>query len=242
MKICVAQLRPRKGDMPKNIAAHIQLIDLAIDREADMIVFPELSLTGYEPELSKYLALKPQDSYQRIFQQISNESRITIGVGMPILQDSDVLISMIIYQAKKPVQIYSKQYLHADEVPYFIPGQGQVLLKNHKHTVAPAICYESLLHEHAANAVAMGANIYLASVAKSSGGLTKAFAHYPEIAKKYGITVLMANCLGFCDNFDSVGQSSIWNSEGILVGQLDDSNEGVLIWDTDTQEVLTAMV
>ena len=156
MKICVAQLRPRKGDMPKNIAAHIQLIDLAIDRAADMIVFPELSLTGYEPELSKYLALKPQDGYQRIFQQISNESKITIGVGMPIMQGSDVLISMIIYQAKKPVQLYSKQYLHEDEVPYFIAGQGQVLLSNHKYTVAPAICYESLLHEQALPNLASG--------------------------------------------------------------------------------------
>jgi len=56
MKICVAQTRPVKGDIQSNIENHKKFIDLAVSGGADTIIFPELSLTGYEPELAKELA------------------------------------------------------------------------------------------------------------------------------------------------------------------------------------------
>ena len=62
--------------------------------------------------------------------------------------------------------------------------------------------------------------------------------HYPTIAKKYSMPVLMSNCVGFCDNFQSVGKSAVWTKQGILNGQLDDQSEGVLIFDTETEEVI----
>jgi hypothetical protein len=83
----------------------------------------------------------------------------------------------------------------------------------------------------------LGADIYLASVAKPSNGVVKAFDYYPKVAKQYGMPVLMTNCVGFCDNFLSVGKSSIWTKEGELVGQLDDNVEGILLFDTETEEI-----
>ncbi len=56
MKICVAQTKPVKGNILKNINHHKTLIDTAISHGVDTIVFPELSLTGYEPELTEDLA------------------------------------------------------------------------------------------------------------------------------------------------------------------------------------------
>jgi predicted amidohydrolase len=53
MKIAVAQTRPIKGDISTNIKTHKKLIDLAISYKVDTIFFPELSITGYEPELAK---------------------------------------------------------------------------------------------------------------------------------------------------------------------------------------------
>jgi predicted amidohydrolase len=49
MKICAAQTRPVRGDIQTNIDNHKKLIDLAVSNGADIIIFPELSLTGYEP-------------------------------------------------------------------------------------------------------------------------------------------------------------------------------------------------
>jgi predicted amidohydrolase len=59
-----------------------------------------------------------------------------------------------------------------------------------------------------------------------------------QIAKQYGMPVLMSNCVGFCDNFLSVGKSAVWTKEGELVGQLDDKTEGILLFDTETEEIV----
>jgi predicted amidohydrolase len=80
--------------------------------------------------------------------------------------------------------------------------------------------------------------IYASSVAKSENGVDKAEQHYPVIAGKYAMTVLMANCVGHCDNFQSAGKSAIWNDKGNLAGQLNDKNEGLLIFDTAAEEMI----
>ena len=51
MRICVAQSKPIKEDIVANIEQHKKFIHLAIYSKADVIVFPELSITGYEPTL-----------------------------------------------------------------------------------------------------------------------------------------------------------------------------------------------
>lgn len=237
MKICAAQTKPFKGDIDRNIVSHNRLIDLAVSFKTDIIVFPELSLTGYEPILSQKLATNQNDKRLDIFQTISETNSITICVGLPTKSNSGIQISMIIFQPNKARQTYSKQHLHSDEHPYFVNGQQQVILTIDNHKIAPAICYESLLLEHSKKVFKSGAGIYIASVAKSANGLTKAFKHYPDIAKKYSMIVLMSNCLGHCDNFESVGKSSIWNKNGLLLGQLNDINEGILIIDTETEKI-----
>jgi predicted amidohydrolase len=238
MKICVAQIRPIKGEIDKNIEIHKKFIDLAISKDADMIFFPELSLTGYEPKLAKNLATTQDDNRFDDFQNISDSHNITIGVGMPTKSNSDILISMVIFQPHESRHTYSKQILHSDEVPYFVNGQQQIILTTKKKKIAPAICYESLQPEHAERVFKKGVEIYTASVAKSVNGVAKAFKHYPEIAKKYSMTVLMSNCLGQCDDFESVGKSAIWNKNGLLVGQLNETAEGILIYDTDAEKVI----
>ena len=128
--------------------------------------------------------------------------------------------------------------MHSDELPYFVNGQHQLILKIDNKQVAPAICYESLLPEHSEKVFRSGAEIYIASVAKSANGVVKAFKHFPQIAKQYSMTVLMSNCVGQCDDFESVGKSSIWNKKGVLLAQLNDTNEGILIVDTETEEII----
>lgn len=237
MKICIAQTRPIKGNVSANIEAHKLFIEHALTLNAEAIFFPELSLSGYEPALAKELATNENDICLDIFQHISNLSNFIIGLGLPTKNESNIRISMIIFQPNQEREIYSKQQLHSDEFSYFENGVAQVIIDKDKKKIAPAICYESLQPSHVENAFKLGANVYLASVAKPAKGVEKAFKHFPEIAKQYEIPVLMVNCVGFCDNFLSSGQSAVWTKEGELVGQLDDKTEGVLIFDTETEEV-----
>lgn len=238
MRIGVAQTKPITGDIEANIREHKRLIALAVEQGADMLVFPELSITGYEPELAKELATTPDDPRFDDFQLISNGSRITIGIGVPVQGEAGVMIGMIIFQWNNPSLLYTKRYLHADELPYFVSGQEQVFLADGQDKIALAICYEVFVPEHAAYAHERGATIYLSSVAKTPHGVEKALPALADTARRYGMTVLMSNCIGYCDRAVCGGRTSVWNKEGKLLAQLNDTNEGILILDTGTGEVI----
>lgn len=238
MNICISQTKPIKGNVSANIEAHKKFIELALSLNTDAIFFPELSLTGYEPELSKKLATNQNDNRLDVFQETSDKNNIIIGLGLPTETGTNIRISMVIFEPNKPRQTYSKQQLHSDEFPCFENGLGQVIIKTNDKNIAPAICYESLQLTHIENAFKLGADVYLASVAKPENGIEKAFKHYPAIAKQYSIPILMANCVGFCDNFLSIGKSAVWTKKGKLVGQLDNKSEGILIFDTEKEEIV----
>jgi predicted amidohydrolase len=236
MKICAAQIKSVKGAIQPNIEKHKRLIELAVFYKADTIIFPELSLTGYEPALAKELATDENDSRFDEFQKISDENKIIIGTGLPIKNTAGICISMIFFHPNHARQIYSKKYLHADEEPFFVPGENTAVLISQTN-IAPAICYELSVPEHSENAFKLGAEIYMASVAKSAAGVEKAAKSLAEIAGKYSMTVLMSNCVGYCDNFESRGGSAIWNNKGLLLAQLNGTDEGIIMIDTETQQV-----
>lgn len=242
MKICVAQTRPIKGDIQSNIDNHKKLIDLAVAHGADTIIFPELSITGYEPELAKELATTPNDSRFDDFQKIADDKQRTIGIGVPTKNERGICISMLLFQPGQARQTYSKKHLHADEKEFFVSGQNTSAVIDHNIKIAPAICYELSVPEHAENAFRNGAEVYLASVAKSAEGVAKAAANLSGIARKYSMTVLMSNCIGPCGGFESAGRSAIWNKQGMLLGQLSGTREGILMLDTDTQEIIAKTI
>jgi predicted amidohydrolase len=52
------------------------------------------------------------------------------------------------------------------------------------------------------------------------------------------MTVLVSNCVSECEGKRAGGRSSVWNNKGVLLEQLNDKDEGLLIFDTDTHEVI----
>lgn len=239
MKICVAQTKPVAGNVAQNIMQHKKLVNLAVLHGADLIIFPELSLTGYEPKLAQALATTKDDNRLDALQNISNEKGITIGAGMPLKSSEGVLIGMILFSPQQPRRSYAKQYLHEDETPYFIGGKEAVFLEEGGQKIALAICYELSVPAHAADAFTNGATIYIASVAKTEKGVMAATERLAAIARQYAVPVLMANCVGVCDGEVCAGHSSAWNYKGSLVAQLSSTSEGLIMMDTATEAVAT---
>ena len=235
MKICIAQTKSLKGKVQENIKNHLQIIDSAISLNADLIIFPELSITNYEPSLAKDLATTIENSIFDPFQELSDKGNISIGVGMPTKTAKGIYISMLLFQPDKKRVVYSKQILHSDEYPFFINGNEQTFINIKGHKIAVGICYETLQMEHFLNATKNGANLYIASVAKSKSGIEKAYSHFPKMAAEFKTPVLLSNCVGYCDNFLSHGHSAVWNKNGKLTGQLDAENQGILIYDTNSE-------
>ncbi len=238
MKICLMQIRPVAGDVQGNAARHLRLIDTAVPHHPDLIIFPELSLTGYEPTLAKELAMDVEDGRLQPFQQLADAHQMTVGVGAPIRQEDGICIGMVLLRPCQPRQLYAKKYLHPDEEPYFVSGQSTVSFIGDQYKVALAICYELSAPEHAADAHEQGAAVYVASVAKHARGVTAAHQRLATIARDDGLTVLMANCVGLADGDVCAGESAVWNEQGELAAQLDDSHEGIIVYDTAAQEVV----
>lgn len=231
MKIALVQYRPVTGDVARSIARHVEFIERAAAQRADLVVFPELSLTSYEPALARELAMDVADPRLDVFKSISDARGMVIGVGAPTRSPAGVHISLVLFRPGEPRAVYSKSWLHPDEDPFFVPRQGITGFTRNGTRVALAICYELSVPEHAARAAAEGAGVYLASVAKHADGVVKAHARLAEIARTHRIPALMANCVGPMDNFIAAGGSAVWDAEGSVVERMDEAEEGIVLFD-----------
>ena len=234
MRICLAQTKSEKGKVQVNIENHLALIRRAIILNSDLIIFPELSITNYEPQLASELAADLDDPVFKPFQAISDKHQIVIGVGMPTKAEKGINISMLIFQPFKKRIVYGKHLLHSDEIPYFTSSDKQPFLEIREKKVALGICYETLQREHFIQAVENNADIFIASVSKPNRGTEKAFSHFPSMAKEFQIPVLMSNAVGPSDDFISNGLSSVWNEKGELLAQLTKEDQGLLVYSSDT--------
>ncbi|MFK3722131.1 carbon-nitrogen hydrolase family protein [Pseudomonas fulva] len=233
MKLCAAQLGSVKGDFAANVRRHLACIEQAANLGAAVIVFPELSLTGYEPTIARQAALPLSSPRLDQLQAASDRLGIIVAAGLPLPTPNGVQIGMPIFTPSAPRQAYAKQRLHEDELPYFNPGVSTSLIQAAQHRIAPAICYESMFMAHAASAKERGADIYLVSVAKTAKGVGEGHVHYPQVAREMGLIVLMANCVGPADQFQAAGGSAAWDRKGRLLGCLDPHSEGLLLLDTE---------
>lgn len=241
MKLAVAQIQPVSGSIRTNVDRHLKLIELSLHHDADLLVFPELSLTGYEPTQASEWALAAEDPRFHRFQEIADHQSMIVTVGFPLRtndQSSLPRISAQIFRPNSTPRIYSKQFLHDDEKPYFECGADSVMIHSDP-AVALAICYELSVAEHERRAFDAGATAYVASVAKHECGVRDAYVRLSEIAKRNSALVMLSNCLGIHDGVMCVGQSAVWDRQGNLLAQLDSENEGVIIVDFDTEAVET---
>ncbi len=130
LTLAAAQTVSIAGDLPENIARHRVLMRVAAEHGVQLLVFPELSLTGYEPSLATELAIAPDDAVLTPLRELARELRLTAVVGMPIRLSSapQVLIGALVMAADGSLAVYSKQHLHPGEEAVFAPGAGGAAL------------------------------------------------------------------------------------------------------------------
>ncbi len=81
MRVVLAQTAPRLGNIQKNLELHLQAIEKARKEKADLIVFPELSLTGYKlRDLVETVAADPDRSKEiRELKRLSKDIALVFG-------------------------------------------------------------------------------------------------------------------------------------------------------------------
>jgi predicted amidohydrolase len=80
-RVALAQIDPRLGDLERNVALHADAIRTARRAGADVVVFPELSLTGYLlRDLAPDVALRPDDRRLRGIVRASSDIDVVVGL------------------------------------------------------------------------------------------------------------------------------------------------------------------
>lgn len=229
MKVCLSQFRSG-ADTALNLRRHVDVVRRAAQERCDLVLFPELSVTGYRLTDAAQHVMDPHASAFDPLADLAMQHGSTIAVGVPLAAGGGAQIGMVVFDPSGRRSTYAKQHLHADEQPFFLSGEVPLDLRVGEARVAPAICYESLVPEHAAAAMARGATVYAASVAKPTKAIARAHAHYAGLASRYGVAVLVVNAVGRCEGFASAGRSAAWSREGALIEALDEE-EGELFLD-----------
>jgi len=215
-KIAVAQIPSIKGNVDINISAHLNVIHKAGIKDVSIIVFPELSLTGYEPELAKSLAFTPSDSRLTSLIQAAKDYKMYIVVGAPLKTENLPQIGAMIISPEGKISTYSKMNLHSGEEEFFSAGTSHLILEVEDKKIAMAICADTNNSEHVKFYADKGVDIYVAGVLFTEGCYALDTKKLEGYAKNHKILVAMANYNSPTGGWAPVGKSAIWNSEGLL--------------------------
>ena len=244
LTVSLAQVPVVKGDVMGNLEHHIKMIKQSSCHNADVVVFPELSLTGYELTLASDLALSPEVQSFKELSQASIENEIIVVAGCPLIADksSKPTIGAVVCFPNGTVDFYSKQYLHDGEDEYCATGDKDYLFKVNGYQVALAICADFVEPNHSQRARDLGADIYLVSALISETGFAADAKILSDIALAHRFPVLLSNHISMTGGWDVCGNNSIWNSRGEWVSSSASKNSGLLVCTIQDEKIKVVRV
>lgn len=222
MRIAAAQTPSVAGDIASNLDTHLRFIAAARVEGVQLLVFPELSLCGYELPLLRDCTLSPDDARLAPLRAAAVETGMTIIAGAPLIDDgaAQPCIASITFRPDGSTATYRKQYLHAGEEVHVQPGpRGAQVHALHGQRYVEAICADTTHAEHAQAAADAGATLYVAGVLISNGGYETDATLLRRYAEEHRMTVLMANHGAPSGGYACAGKSAIWAPDGTLIAQ-----------------------
>jgi NAD+ synthase (glutamine-hydrolysing) len=144
LRIALGQMNAYVGDLEKNTATIIDSTNKAIEQGADIVVFPELSISGYPPE---DLLLRPsflRDCRNSLMKVVEKTSRIPVIAGFPEHVEGNVFNAAVLSYNGLIQHIYRKielpNYGIFDEKRYFMPGSNCFEFELNKCRILITIC------------------------------------------------------------------------------------------------------
>jgi len=230
MNIALAQIHPKDEEIEYNLNEHYKLINLAANQGAELIVFPEMSITGYVKERAGELAFSEQDSRLNKLRELAAQNNIVVIAGAPIKLPSGLHIGLFIIFPNNTHQIYTKHFLYTGEEEFYTPNQNlNPMIKLGNESISLAICADITNPVHPENAKSSGASIYIASIFYSRKSIDEAHNLLSSYAHKHSMTVMMVNFCGESCRIQAGGRSGIWSETGSLVAELNELDSGLLI-------------
>jgi NAD+ synthase (glutamine-hydrolysing) len=238
VRIALGQINSTVGDLKGNSEKILLYIDSALEKQADIIVFPELALTGYPPE---DLLLKPHFIDENIIylkKIISNTGNIIVVLGFAYKDREGVYNSAAIIHNKKLVYKYYKMHLPNygvfDEKRYFKPGNSNVLLKPKDFSFSVNICEDIWVPEDALARNICRASQFLINISASPyhvGKMRERREILSSKAAQFKMPIVYCNLVGGQDELIFDGRSSIIEKDGKLSLETEAFKEDLTVFD-----------
>jgi len=213
--VAAAQTISLAGDMPANIDSHLRFMREAAAHGVQLLVFPELSLTGYELSMADELAIDADDARLAPMRDLARETGMRAVVGAPLRTENGKLaIAALVLQDDGGMSIYCKQHLHAGEEKAFVAGKGGAPVQVGEDLIALAVCADATHPSHAAHAASGNPAVYAAGSVISVGSYPAESAQLAGYAATHGMAVLLANHGGPTGGWPCAGRSAVWAPGG----------------------------
>lgn len=216
LTIAVGQPACTAEDVRANSLEHARIIRAA---EARLVVFPELSLTGYELDAD---TVSPNDVELRAIVEACEETESVALVGAPVQgEDGRPHIGMFRVSPDGVEMAYRKSYLGGGEPHRFEPGDGPVAIELDGWRVGLGICRDTGVEQHIADAAALELDLYAAGLVHLSKERDMQEKRGVRIARACQAYVAFASFAGPTGGgFDETAAlSSIWAPDGTLLGR-----------------------
>ena len=218
LRVAVAQSLSVPGDVVANVRAATRTIAAARDGGADLVVFPELSLTGYELGAlasSSEPWLTSDDARLVPLRRACADARVTAVVGAPLFgAENRRRLAALVIDGTGELGVSSKEHLHGAEGTLFEADKPRAPFDVGGWRVAVAICFDAAHPRHAEAAAAQGADLYLVSAFYGVGEERRADLHLAARAMDHRMFSALANHAGTTGGYVSCGGSGVWGPTG----------------------------
>ena len=239
IRIALAQINTTVGDLDNNTSKIINYVNLARSSGADLIAFPELTITGYPPEDLLFKNQFIEDNIARMNEVVQESKDITVVVGF-VDSSPHLYNSAAVAHNGKLIDIYHKQLLPNygvfDEKRYFSPGNTCPIYVIEGIDLGVNIC-EDIWHPDGptCSLKSSGARVIvnISSSPYYAGRLTEREKMLTNRAKENDVFIAYVNLVGGQDELVFDGASMLVDPEGQIIQQGYQFKEDLVISDLE---------
>ncbi len=242
LNIAVVQMEPQLGKMEANVGKISDMVtQIATQQPVDIIVFPELSVTGYEGgQRFSQMAQRVPGHITNMLGQHANEFGVYILIGMAVKEKVETVLynsAVLLGPDGTPAAEYRKVHLQAEERLVFRPGYKIAPVETEVGTVGIMLGWDLAFPEVARGLVLDGAEVLLLPAAWQAKDADMWRTLLVSRAYENAVFVAAANRIGEEPSYSFAGQSAILSPTGEVVAALEAPEEGYVVMRLDLDEV-----
>jgi NAD+ synthase (glutamine-hydrolysing) len=244
MRLALAQIDSTVGDLDGNRERILARLAEAKEADADIVLFPELAVTGYPPE---DLLLRPSfvRAAEQSLSQIAREARgIVAFVGAPLL-DRDLYNACAVCAGGEVKALYRKRFLPNygvfDEHRYFASGRDLFLLEHGDALLGPTVCEDIWQPGPPATDLALAGAQLIVNISASPFHVGKEREREQMLqtrARDNVCYVAFVNAVGGQDELIFDGHSVVLDDEGEVLARAPGFEEALLVVDVEPEEAV----